>query len=312
KKTLKAEYIVLIITVLCVVDILPFDKAFFPKEKFQKVHKQKSAPDIEATAADNEILKDKSLNYRVLNLTGDVFNEANTSYFHKSVGGYHPAKLRRYQDLIENYIPQEAQVEAQKAIKMDSSAFASANVLNMLNTKYVILSPESNGVITNKHALGNAWLVDTLKIVNTAKEEIDALGKINPKRTALIAESSFTEGALSKKVFSAQGTIQLTSYAPNKLEYATDVSADAFAVFSEVYYPYGWKASIDEQEVNHVRVDYTLRGLPIPAGKHKVTFVFDPDSFKLGKRLSSISSILILLLFAGVVFVEYRKRKAKA
>jgi uncharacterized membrane protein YfhO len=291
-----------------VIDILPFDKAFFPKEKFQKVHKQKDAPDIESTAADREILKDAS-NYRVLNLTGDVFNEANTSYFHKSVGGYHPAKLRRYQDLIENHIPQEAQTEAQKAMRMDSSAFSSANVLNMLNTKYLIVSPESNGVITNKYALGNVWLVDSLQITKTAKEEIDALRKINPRRTALISASSLEEGAIKKNVYTSTGSIQLSSYAPNKLEYTADLSADAFAVFSEIYYPYGWKASIDEQEVNHVRVDYTLRGLPIPAGKHKITFVFDPDSFKLGKRLSSISSVIILLLFAGVVFVELRNRK---
>ena len=308
KKTIKAEYIVLAITVLCVIDILPFDKAFFPKEKFQKVHKQKDASDIESTAADREILKDAS-NYRVLNLTGDVFNEANTSYFHKSVGGYHPAKLRRYQDLIENHIPQEAQTEAQKAMRMDSSAFSSANVLNMLNTKYLIVSPESNGVITNKYALGNVWLVDSLQITKTAKEEIDALRKINPRRTALISASSLEEGAIKKSVYTSTGSIQLTSYAPNKLEYTADLSGDAFAVFSEIYYPYGWKASIDEQEVNHVRVDYTLRGLPIPAGKHKITFVFDPDSFKLGKRLSSISSVIILLLFAGVVFVELRNRK---
>jgi hypothetical protein len=309
KKTIKSEYVVLALTVLCIIDILPFDKAFFPKEKFQKVKKDSSKIEIEATAADKEILKDTSPNYRVLNLTGDVFNEANTSYFHKSVGGYHPAKLRRYQDLIENYINQEAQVEAQKAMRMDSSAFVSANVLNMLNTKYVIVSPEANGVITNKHALGNVWLIDSLQLTKTAKEEIDALGKINPKTTALIASTSFDEGALKKKVFSSQGAVVLTSYEPNKIEYTADVKDESFAVFSEIYYPYGWKASIDDKEVEHLRVDYTLRGLVIPAGKHKITFVFDPDSFTLGKRMSSISSVIILLLFGAVIFMEWKKRK---
>ena len=307
-KKVKAEYIALVLTVLCVIDIVPFDKNFFPKEKFQKVAKHKDI-EIEATPADKFILQDKSLNYRVLNLTGDVFNEANTSYFHKSIGGYHPAKLRRYQDLIENYIPQEAQAEAQKAAKGDTLAFASANVLNMLNSKYIILAPQAEAVVKNKFALGNAWFIDTLKSVKNAKEEIDGLAKLNPKRTALISEEVSAQLKTKKKEFSSKGSIELISYEPNRLEYNVDAVGESFAVFSEIYYPFGWKASIDGNEVEHVRVNYALRGLEIHAGKHKVSFVFEPDSFKLGKTLSSASSLIILLMIGAVAFLLFKKRK---
>ena len=314
KKIIKSEYVVLALTILCIVDLYPFDKAFFPKEKFQKAKKDKGL-EIEMTAADREVLKDTSPNYRVYNISqglSNSINEAFTSYYHKSVGGYHPAKLRRYQDLIDNYILQETQTDIDKAFKQDSTAFASANVLNMLNTKYFIVSPEANGVIANKYAMGNAWFIDSLRLVSSAKEEIAALGKINPRTTAVVDKSVLETSGIKSKSFKGEGSVQLTSYAPNRLQYAVEAKGDAFVVFSEIYYPYGWKASIDDKEVDHLRVNYTFRGLPIPAGKHQVKFVFDPDSFTLGKRMSSISSVIILLLFGAVIFAEWKRRKNTA
>ena len=242
------------------------------------------------------ILQDKDPNYRVLNLAGDTYNEAITSYFHKSVGGYHPAKLRRYQDLIERHISQRH-----------------LPVINMLNTKYIIVDNNQQlQVMTNDQACGNAWFIDTLLVTKTAEAELDTLDGINPKYTAVIDQEFYNKLAIKKTVFAANGNVQLTSYKPNELVYSASSAAGGLAVFSEIYYPYGWKAFIDGKEVEHVRVDYVLRGLEIPAGKHEVKFVFAPESFIVGSKISGIGSILILIaIVAGLAFIYYKAKKVQ-
>jgi hypothetical protein len=291
KKALKTEYILVALCLLTLIDIYKIDKAFFAEDKFKR--EKKNQAEIEPNSANTMILEDKDPDYRVLNLTTDTYNEAYTSYFHKSVGGYHPAKLRRYQDLIENHISQRH-----------------LPVINMLNTKYIIVDNNQQlQVIKNDSACGNAWFADTLVITKTPEEELDTLDGINPKHFAAIDQNFYSKLAAKKTVYSANGSIQLTSYKPNELIYSSTSKNTGFAVFSEIYYPYGWKASIDGKAVDHVRVDYILRGLEVPAGKHEIKFVFSPDSFNVGSKISGISSVAILIILLLSIGMAVYKRK---
>ncbi|MFM7022687.1 MAG: YfhO family protein [Flavobacteriales bacterium] len=299
KKTLKAEYAVIAIVLVSLIDLYKVDKSFFGEEKFERVRK---GINIEATPADRQILEDKDPNFRVFNLAVDnPFSDAYTSYFHKSVGGYHPAKLKRYQDIIEYQISKQ-----------------NPAVMNMLNTKYFIFRDKQGQYLVQKNAnaLGNAWFVDSLRIVKTAREEIDGLNPpFNPEKTAIISQEFYSTLPSKKTVYADTGDIKLTSYKPNELVYTSNNPVAGFAVFSEVYYKAdGWQASIDGKEVDHVRVDYILRGLEIPAGKHEIKFVFAPKSFVVGSKVSGISSIVIglIILFAlgSVAFKQYKLGKA--
>ena len=294
KKALKAEYVLVALCLLTLIDVYKVDKAFVAEDKFKR--EKRNQNELEPTSADLMILQDKDPNYRVLNLAGDTYNEAITSYFHKSVGGYHPAKLRRYQDLIERHISQRH-----------------LPVINMLNTKYIIVDNNQQlQVMTNDQACGNAWFIDTLLVTKTAEAELDTLDGINPKHSAVIDQEFYNKLATKKMVFAANGNVQLTSYKPNELLYSASSAAGGLAVFSEIYYPYGWKAFIDGKEVEHVRVDYVLRGLEIPAGKHEVKFVFAPESFIVGSKISGIGSILILIaIVAGLAFIYYKAKKVQ-
>lgn len=283
------------------------DKSFVTKEQNQQSL-------VAKTEADEEILKDPALDYRVLNLTVSTFNDAATSYYHKSIGGYHGAKLKKYAELIEFHIDKEVNAfykDAGKAFASDSAMralFGSLNVINMLNTKYFIIpGGEGRGEIPlkNTEANGNAWLVKTVFTVPNADDEIIGLGKINTK-TQTILQSNFKTELGLKDTYDGEGSIKLLSYQPNELVYETDAKADEFAVFSEIYYPKGWNAYIDGQLKPHAGVNYVLRGMPIPAGKHKIEFKFEPITYTTGNTIAMAGSIL-LLITVGVGFYLNKK-----
>ena len=265
------------------------------------------------TKADEFILQDKSLDYRVLKL-GNPFNDASTSYWHKSVGGYHGAKLKRYHELMSFQLDQNMAALMQSLRSggvSDSSlnaAFSKTQTLNMLNTKYVIVGDDSPPLV-NPLANGNAWFVKNILSVNSANDEILSLSNINTKETAII-NTKFNDVLGSfKPQFDADASINLNSYQANKLVYETNTKTDQLAVFSEIYYPKGWVATIDGKETPYVNADFVLRAMVIPAGKHTVEFAFKPAVYVVGEKISMAGSILVLLISFGGMFVAYRKEE---
>lgn len=288
---LKTMWFGLILTGLIIVDMWPVNKRFCNDDNFVPVRKRDQAFTMQPY--EKLLLQDPS-HFRVLNLTTNTFNEARTSYYLKSVGGYSAAKLRRYQDLIDEHI---------------SSKNMNMSVLNMLNTKYFIVR-NNNGDIVPQHnpdALGNAWFVDSLVVANTPDEECDALNTININNTAVVDvrfESFISE---FKPTSNTTNTIQLTKYTPKELEYQSSSTTPGVVVFSEIYYPYGWKAYIDGQFVEHFRVNYVLRALNVPAGDHHIRFEFQPDSVEKGNTLSLIFIIIMGITIVSVVGYEVFK-----
>ena len=288
------------IAVLILVDLWTVDRRYlnesnFVKEKPQETYKE--------TLADKEILKDKD-SYRVLTLN-DPWQETNTSYFHHSVGGYHAAKLRRYQELIDYRLNNELKkiIESlQKAQSMQDifPALAECPSLNMLNTRYIIYNP-SQPPLKNPFAYGNAWFVDNVELVDNADAEIEALNTINPLETAVIDKrfEKDVEGFVPQRDSTA--TIVLENYRPNRLTYKSNAATDQLAVFSEIYYQPGWKATIDGKEVPHFRADWILRALRVPAGEHTIVFEFLPEGYVTAAYISSYSSFIILLLLIAAV-----------
>lgn len=286
---LKTAYYTAALGVLVVADMWPVNKRFFPDSDWVSKADYGSYFDIQPY--ERQILADGGYS-RVLNLSSNTFNESRTSYRLHSVGGYHAAKLRRYQDLIDRHI-----------------SSMNMNVLNMLNTKYVI--QDENGVPTpfvNPDHLGNAWFVNSVEVVDGAKMESDALDVIDPAVQA-VTDRKFESFVLPAS--DADGSIELLSYAPDRLEYRAVAEETKTAVFSEIYYPYGWKAYIDGKKVEHFRVNYVLRALNVPAGEHEIVFEFRPDSVYKGilvdAACKSVVYLLILLLVAGLVCREIGK-----
>jgi hypothetical protein len=261
---------------------------------------------------DKAILQDKDLYYRVLPLQGDPFQDARASYYHKNVGGYSAAKLRRYQEIIENHLMPEMQemIKGLNAQTRPDSVFAKLGVINMLNTRYFIYDL-NNPPLQNPHAMGNAWFVSNYKTVANADEEIAALKKIDPANEVTI-DKRFSEFVGNKKFQKDEtGGITLTEYKPNYLKYTAKSGSEQLAVFSEIYYAKGWDAFIDGQKVPHFRVNYILRAMVLPAGDHTVEFKFHPASYYTGNKVSYASSLLLLLAIAGYAYSEYRKRKTR-
>jgi hypothetical protein len=282
-----------LLIVLILVDMWGVDKRYLNDDNF--VGKSKVDKPYTMSAADKLILKDKDPNFRVLNLTVDPFADASTSYFHKSIGGYHGAKLRRYQELYDHQIKEKF----------------NRDVLNMLNTKYFIQADESRKpvVVPNPQALGNAWFVEEVKMVKNADEELEVLSNFDPEKTAVIDERFKDElsGFSPKKDSSAQ--IKLIDYKPNDLRYQVNSQKDQLAVFSEIYYPKGWNAYVDGEPTLHFRADFVLRAMIIPAGKHLVEFKFEPKVYSIGEKVSFGSSLLVILLLIGFVVYEIKKLK---
>lgn len=293
-KNLKFSYFIVLLGVLVLADMVPVNRRFFNDENFVSAKNDRSYFAIQPY--EKQILRDKDPHFRVINLTTNTFNEARTSYRLKSVGGYHAVKLRRYQDLIDEHLS-----------KFNLNAF------NMLNTKYFIVkdaegNPEPQ---YNPDAMGNAWFVDTLMVVNTPQEESDALYGINLKTTAVLDKKFDTFVQQPSLAIDSFATISLTKYAPNCLEYESNTKTPKTAVFSEVYYPYGWKAYIDDMPQEHFRVNYLLRAINVPAGKHTIRFEFKPDSVYQKDGISVAFLVLLGLLCVGSVgghFYAVRRR----
>lgn len=304
------------IALLCIGDMWSVNKRYLNDDQF--VPRSIQTETFTKTKTDELILQDTALNYRVLNFATDAFNENNTSYWHKNVGGYHAAKLRRYQELIERHITPEMQAAYQElagaGFDMDSVDASKFRVLNMLNTKYFIMPTDRQGgtaPVLNPHAYGNAWFVDKVQYVDNANREIDALGTILPTETAVVdarfkdALRGATEGHKD-----SLSTIRLTSYAPNRLVYETDNAGDGIAVFSEIYYPDGWQVSIDGEPATPARADYVLRALYVPAGKHTIEMRFDPKSLHVTEGIAyGALALLVLAVIAGVLVA--RKKYSK-
>ena len=309
---LKSNVMVVIIAALCLVDMWMVNKRYLNDAMFVERSVRDNEPEMSNT--DKIILQDKSLDYRVLNLASNTFNENETSYFHKSIGGYHPAKLRRYQEMIEHYIAPEMQKTMQAIMtaggdmsKVDGRSIYP--ILNMLNTKYFILPLQGNQTapVMNPYTYGNAWFVDKVTYVNNANEEIDKVGKIDLRHEA-VADKQF-ETIL--KASNAQGNVsqvELVSYAPNKLKYNVSSEKGGVVVFSEIYYP-GWTATIDGQKADLGRVNYILRALNVEKGKHTIELAFDPQSVHTTETIATGSFAVLLILIALIAFLEYKKRK---
>lgn len=307
KNQIKAQYALALWISLVLVDMWPVNKRYFNNDNFTSQN-EVAAP-FQMNAVDKEILKDKDLYYRVLNLQ-NPFADARTSYFHKSLGGYHGAKMRRYNELITYQIQPEMQTLISGFKKPESidSVMNLLPVINMLNTKYFIYNPEQPP-LPNPHALGNAWLVKDVKLVDNAEQEITALKDFDPKQTAVV-NKKFESGLSGFKSGSGDGEIKLTAYQPNELKYeATVNSGPQLAVFSEIYYPKGWKCYVDDKETPIVETDYVLRSVVLPEGKHQVEFKFHPGSYFTGNKVSLASSILLLLAAAGYLFVNFKSKR---
>ncbi|WP_448924697.1 YfhO family protein [Hoylesella nanceiensis] len=309
---LKANVMVVLIAALCLVDMWMVNKRYLNDAMFVERSVRDNEPEMSNT--DKIILQDKSLDYRVLNLASNTFNENETSYFHKSIGGYHPAKLRRYQEMIEHYIAPEMQKTMQAIMtaggdmsKVDGRSIYP--ILNMLNTKYFILPLQGNQTapVLNPYTYGNAWFVDKVTYVNNANEEIDKVGKIDLRHEA-VADKQF-ETIL--KASNAQGNVshvELVSYAPNKLKYNVSSEKGGVVVFSEIYYP-GWTATIDGQKADLGRVNYILRALNVEKGKHTIELTFDPQSVHTTETIATVAFAVLLILIALIAFLKYKKRK---
>ncbi len=308
-KKIKTNVFIAVLGLLILVDLWAVDKRYLNNDNF--VSKRDATNPFPEMPVDKAILQDKDLSYRVLPLQ-NPFMDARASYYHKNVGGYHAAKLRRYQEVIENNLVPEMQqlVSGLQAGTRPDSVFSNLPAINMLNTRYLIYDLNQNPIRNNK-ALGNAWFVNNYKIVENADEEIAALKGLKPQTTTIIDKrfEKFVEGKTFTK--DVNGNIILTEYQPNYLKYQAKANSDQLVVFSEVYYDKGWDAYIDGTKVPHFRVDYILRGMVLPAGEHTVEFKFYPKSYYIGNKISLASSILLLLAIAAYAYSEFKKRNKK-
>lgn len=305
------------IALLCLVDLWGVNKRYLNDSQF--VASSVRSTSFQKTSTDEAILRDTTLDYRVLNFATSTFNENNTSYWHKSIGGYHAAKLRRYQELIDRHIAPEMQdlyrEMARTGGDLSQADPAKFRVLNMLNTRYFIFPGGENGQtvpLQNPHASGNAWFVDDVLYVDNANAEIDALDSIHPARTAVVDRRfrDILHGA-TQMPHDSLASIRLTEYAPNRLVYTTDNAADGVAVFSEIYYPDGWQTTIDGQPASLARADYVLRALHIPAGRHTIEMRFDPASLHVTEGIAYTAAVLILLGLVAALLLAWRNaRKA--
>ncbi|MBO6032218.1 MAG: YfhO family protein [Prevotella sp.] len=312
---LKKEYAVAIILVLCLVDLWSVNKRYLNDEMF--VPKSEREAPQQMTQADEQILHDKSLDYRVLNLASNTFNENETSYYHKSIGGYHAAKLRRYQEMIEQYISPEMQ-QLYGVISEAGGDMTKINgdsiwpVLNMLNTKYMIFPLQGGQTVPlqNPYTYGNAWFVDRIQYAANANEEIAAVGQLNLRHEA-VADAKFKAQLGEAVDQDSISIVTIKAYEPNKLTYEVNSGKGGVVVFSEIYYP-GWTATIDGQPAELGRVNYILRALNVKPGKHEVVLSFFPKSVNTTEAIAYVSYIILILVILGAAFMEYRRRKMKS
>jgi hypothetical protein len=277
---------------------------------------EREAPQ-QKTQTDELILRDQSLDYRVLNLASNTFNENETSYYHKSIGGYHAAKLRRYQEVVERYISPEMQ-SLYRAVSEAGGDMTKVNgdsifpVLNMLNAKYFILPLQDGQTvpIQNPYVYGNAWFIDELQYVDNANLEMDGLGKLDLRHQA-VADRKFKAQLGEAVVQDTASVVTIKAYEPNRLTYDVNSGKGGILVFSEIYYP-GWTATVDGEPAELGRVDYLLRAMQVKPGRHEVVLSFFPKSVNTTETIAYISYVILLLVVAGAVFMEYRRRQKQS
>ncbi len=308
------------LALLILVDMVPVNRRYLNMDN--TVTKARQDAMFQPTASDQYILQDKDPNFRVLNLTVNMSSDKITPYHHKSVGGYHAAKLRRYQDLMDSVLVSEnnrvrSMLQGEGVTDSIIQATMARNSgLNMLNTRYLIYNPQAPNAIQNLSALGNAWFVSDIRRVNSPQEEILALRNINPAQTAVL-DVTYDEGKFGDMLSNftpaddPSATIELTGYDPKKLTYVSNRQGEGLAVFSEIYYndDKGWNAYLNGEKVPHARVNYVLRALKVPAGRSEIEFRFEPQAYLLGNTLGMIFSILLLAGLAGAIFWETRKAR---
>lgn len=313
-RKLKAEYMVGAMVLLCLIDMWQVNKRYLNDGMFvEKSVREQAQP---MTETDRLILRDKDLDYRVLNLASNTFNENETSYYHKSIGGYHAAKLRRYQDLIDNYIAPEMQ-QLMSALAKAGGDMTKVKgdsifpVLNMLNAKYFIVPLQNNKTvpIQNPYVLGNAWFVDKLNYVNNANQELEALGKLYLRHEA-VADARFKAVLGEATPQDSTSVVKLTAYAPNQLTYEVKSATGGVMVFSEIYYP-EWTATVDGKPIEIGRADYVLRALKVDKGQHQVVLTFDPKSVKQTETVAYAAYVVLLLVVLFGLYAEW-KRKQKS
>ena len=311
-KKIQPKYAVGAIIVLCLVDMWQVNKRYLNDDMF--VERSVRETPQQETATDRQIMQDKAPDYRVLNLASNTFNENETSYYHKSIGGYHAAKLRRYQEMIDQYIGKEMR-NMQGAIvnaQGDMTRVAGDSiypVLNMLNTKYVILPLQGGQTapLLNPYAFGNAWFVDRINYVDNANAEIDAIGKIDLRHEA-VADSKFKDALGEPAAHQSTAVVTLKKYEPNELTYTVESQKGGIVVFSEIYYP-GWTAIVDGADTPVGRVNYILRAINVKPGKHTVVLTFKPASVKNTETAAYVAYLLLVLAIAAGVFFEMKRRK---
>ncbi len=303
-KKIKSPFLIASLALLILVDMWGVNKRFLNSENFVK----NRVENYVATTSDKEILKDKDLSYRVLDLTENPFQSVRASYFHQSVGGYHAAKLRRYQDLIERSLtPELTALIEQLQNQQTDSAFHNLNALNMLNTRYVILGEAS--YLENDESLGNAWYVNEVNWVETPNQEIAAIGQTDVSITAIL-NTEFKDQLAGAEPLEFSGVVDLVSSQPNHLQYQTTAKKNGLVVFSEVYHK-DWKAFVDGEEVPIIRANYLLRALLIPKGEHTVEFVFKPTQYQKSRMIGIGANILLLLAILALLFQQYKCWKGK-
>lgn len=286
RKKVKAQQMVIGIAALVLVDMWTIDKRYVNDDNFSK--RKTKVQEVQKTEVDQQILQDKDLYYRVFNTTQSITADATTSYFHKSIGGYHAAKLKKYQELIENQLSK-----------------GNMNAYSMLNTKYFIVSnPQTQGLAVqqNPSACGNAWFIKEIKYVPNADSEMNALSNFNPKDLVIIDERYKSEISNFVPNFDSTASIKLTKYNPMQLDFESNSNSDQFAVFSDIYYNKGWNVYIDGAKSNYIRANYLLRAMKVPAGKHTIVFKFEPSSYNVGEKVALASSILLVLLVGFGIF----------
>lgn len=301
------------LAVLVLIDLWGIDKRYLNENNFVAKSTYKTET-FSPSVADQAILKDQHPSYRVLNLN-NPFAETTTSYYHKSIGGYHAAKLKRYQELIDNRLDGEVNqiigTFSSQNIDTIMASFNKTKALNMLNAKYVIYHPEQPPLV-NPNAMGNAWFVNEYKLVNNADEEIAAINTLDPHTIALVDKRFESELSGLKITPDSTATIELVSYKPDVLTYKTKAASEQLAVLSEIYFSNGWQAYVDGKEVSHFRADWTLRAMRVPAGEHEIVFKFEPQGYYNSRHVATASSAVLVLLLIGIIirpFVLKRKEK---
>jgi hypothetical protein len=309
KNILKKNLAYVCFAVIILIDMVPVAKRYLNDSSFQR--KRQIETLIKPTVADNAILQDKS-QFRVLDATSNIFNDATPSYFHKNIGGYHAAKLRRYQELINMQLDKQigrlfASFQRAKTPDVITNTMDSLGVLNMLNMKYLIYNKEAAPLV-NPHANGNAWFVKNIRVAADANEEMKLVGEINTK-TDIVVDKSFAAQLPTTLTADSTARIALTSYKPNHLTYNFNSKSDQVAVFSEIYYDKGWTAYISGKEVPYVRANYLLRAMPLKAGNYDIEFRFEPKSYSYGNMAALISSIALLACILAFLFWQWKRSK---